>query len=128
MQFGQYVEFRILEYAGGTQTVEEAPRIGGEMNENVLLGKWRTAPKDAQSSNRFGKVTLEFFADRSLRYTISLPDKRQIMNLTWRVEDGLVVTDQPSHARVERTPFQIDAQGNLNLYYGGEKHVYIRIA
>lgn len=48
------------------------------------------------------------------------------MFLTWQVEDGVLITNQPSAPREERTTYSIDAAGTLTLWYPGRPVVYIR--
>ena len=80
-----------------------------------LVGTWRTDPDDAWSLRECGDVSLRFEADGTLVYTIHLPKKEQIMRLTYRVEQGVLVTDQPSSPREHRTEFYFTEDGRLAM-------------
>src|SRR5712691_50148 len=67
-------------------------------NRAKLIGKW------------FGRVSgeavgLEFLEDGRLAYAILTENSTQIMRMTYRVDGAVLVTDQPSHPREERTRF-----------------------
>jgi hypothetical protein len=91
-----------------------------------VLGRWSTDPKDADSISEYGVVGLDFKADGSLVYTIYGDDREQRMFLTYRIEDGVLVTDQPSDPREDRTPFEVTRDGELRLRYGDRWSTYIR--
>jgi hypothetical protein len=48
------------------------------------------------------------------------------MFLTFRVDGGILVTDQPSSPRQERTAYSIGPDGKLTLWFGGQRSVYVR--
>jgi len=48
------------------------------------------------------------------------------VNLTYRVEGQMVVTNQPSAPREERTRFRLTPQGKLILEFGGVESQYVR--
>lgn len=50
------------------------------------------------------------------------------MLLTYRVEGDVLVTDQPSDPREERTKFKFTASGNLVLLREQRPATYVRIA
>jgi hypothetical protein len=80
-----------------------------------LLGAWRTDPDDAWSLREYGDVSLRFEADGTLVHTIHLARKDQVMRLTYRVEQGLLITDQPSSPREHRTEFYFTDDGRLAM-------------
>jgi len=80
-----------------------------------LSGCWRTDPNDRWSLQEFGGVSLRFGEEGKLEYTIHLPDERQIMLLTYRLDGTCLVTDQPSSPREERTEFFFTPDGRLAL-------------
>jgi hypothetical protein len=99
------------------------------MNDDLrtqLVGRWTTNPNDIESLRVYGLVTLVFAADGSLRYIVQGDKKNQIMILKYRVEDGVLITDQPSAPREERTPFKITSDGELLLQYGQVHSRYLR--
>lgn len=81
--------------------------------QNKLLGTWIQDPKDTESIRRFRNVKLHFTADGQLVYTILGDEKDQKIFLTYRVENNILITDQPSDPREERTKFRITADGKL---------------
>ena len=93
----------------------------------LLIGKWRAEPSDCASRDRYGDTTLEFRVDGQLVYTENVGKNREISLLTYRVEEGIIVTDQPSAPREDRTPFELTNDGKLILDYGGLTSCYIRV-
>ena len=91
-----------------------------------LLGSWISDPNDREGIDEFGNVSLTFEPDGSLTYTIHTESTDQKMFLTWQVKDGVLITNQPSAPREERTTDSIDAAGTLTLWYPGRPVVYIR--
>ena len=91
-----------------------------------LIGTWMSDPEDEEGIREFGRVTLEFEEDGQLTYVVHAPGKDQKMFLRFRVEDGLLVTDQPSAPREERTAYSIGPNGKLNLWFGGRRSIYFR--
>lgn len=91
-----------------------------------LVGTWVVDKSDESAVREFGNVTLQFSDDGKLRYTIDAGDKSQIMLMTYLVEDGVLVTDQPSAPRVERTNFSISPEGVLTLGFGGVPYRFKR--
>jgi hypothetical protein len=86
----------------------------------ILRGKWRSEGSD--------RTTLNFKEGGMLEYTIPGADKDQIIFLTYRIEGSVLITDQPSHPREERTTFQLTPDGKLRLAYGGEEGVYAKVS
>ncbi len=92
----------------------------------ALLGTWTSDPEDIEGHREFGRATLEFEEDGQLTYTVHAEGKDQKMFLTFRVEGGTLITDQPSSPREERTAYSIGADGKLILWFGGQRSVYVR--
>lgn len=92
----------------------------------LLIGKWRAESSDRGSRERYGDTTLEFRPDGKLVYTENIDNEKEISLLTYRVEDGFIVTDQPSAPRQERTAFELTSEGKLILDYGGFISCYVR--
>lgn len=86
---------------------------------NELVGRWYGVVNGE-------KVALEFLPDGRLAYAILTPNGTQVMRLTYRVEGGELITDQPSAPREERTAFSIDGKGNLTVTFGGTLSVFSR--
>jgi hypothetical protein len=73
----------------------------GGTSSPTLSGKW------------FGKVNgepvgMEFLDDGRLAYVVVSDGKQQTILMTFRVDGDVLVTDQPSHPREERTLFRFD--------------------
>jgi len=69
---------------------------------------------------------LEFGSNGALTYTIHHRQKDEVIFLTYRIEAGMVITDQPTAPRQETTRYEITADGKLVLHYGGEASVFVR--
>ncbi len=85
------------------------------MNDDskILLGTWISDPTDTESIRRVGNVILHFTADGRLNYTMLGEEKTQRALLTYRVENNMLITDQPSAPREERVNFRITEDGKL---------------
>lgn len=95
--------------------------------EAALVGLWKSDPSDPSGSGIYGDVTLKFGTDGTLLYTIHELDRDQVMRLTYRTEPGIIVTDQPSQPRPEKTEYEFSKDGALILAFGGQKTRYVKI-
>ncbi len=98
----------------------------GHRSQQDLLGRWVTDPADTEALKRFGSVTIEFCSDGRLVYTAHQQGVDQVILLTYRVEGGVLLTNQPSHPREEETVYSISDEGKLCLLFGGVESVYVR--
>jgi hypothetical protein len=48
------------------------------------------------------------------------------MLLRYQLEGDVMVTDQVSEPREERTKYFLDSEGKLSLFFGGKKSTYVR--
>ncbi|TLY46074.1 MAG: hypothetical protein E6K54_08575 [Gammaproteobacteria bacterium] len=97
-------------------------------NSELLLGTWIRDSDDVESIQLFGNVKLHFTADGQLIYTIFDEHKDQKMFLTYRVENNILITDQPSAPREEKTHFLITDEGKLEWECtDGRKARYVRV-
>lgn len=96
------------------------------MDQSDLIGSWKSDPTDPKGKDAYGEVSLRFEADGTLLYIAHGPDKDQVMRLTYRLEPGMIITDQPSQPRSERTVYKIAEDGALILAFGGQESRYIR--
>jgi hypothetical protein len=69
---------------------------------------------------------MEFRHDGSLEYVIHAKGKQQTIFLKYRVEGNVLVTDQPSRPREERTEFRLTPDGKLVLNYDNRVSVHVR--
>jgi hypothetical protein len=90
-----------------------------------LVGSWTGDPGDVAAVREYGQVTLEFSPDGQLVYTVQAEGKKQIIMLEYRVEGDVLVTDQPSSPREERTKFLFQ-NGRLVLFYSDHRSTYVR--
>jgi hypothetical protein len=91
-----------------------------------LVGTWISDPEDVEGLREFGRVTLDFQPDGQLTYTAHAEGKDQNIFLTFRIDDGILVTNQPTAPREERTAYSVTPDGKLVLWFGGQRSVYIR--
>lgn len=84
-----------------------------------LLGRWRIDTTDEPSIQMYGQIEMEFDTQGNLAYAIVSESERQVMLMTWRVEGNCIVSNQPSHPREERTPFELTPEGVLTVAFGG---------
>ena len=92
-----------------------------------LVGKWRSDPENLDAIREYGDVSLDFLPNGGLTYTVHGEETRQIMLLTYRVEGDVLITDQPSAPKEERTRFEITSSGKLVLLYERRLSVYVRV-
>jgi hypothetical protein len=97
-----------------------------EAISSQLVGRWTTDPADKEALKEYGSTTLVFTETGELRYIIHAEGKDQIMLLTYRIDNGTLITNQPSEQREERTAFLLTPDGKLVLDYGGAKTRYVR--
>lgn len=96
------------------------------MNKDIrekLIGSWVS---DAMDNNGAEKIHLEFAEGGYLTYTIIGEHANQHIFLTFRIEDNLLITDQPSHPQEERTQFSLASDGKLVLIHGDQIFKYVR--
>jgi hypothetical protein len=96
------------------------------IKKDELIGKWISDPHEVAASKQ-EDVTLEFYGDGNLKYTIQAGDKKQVMLLTYEVEGEYLITDQPSKPRIEKTKAMIE-DGELILDYNDAISRYIKVA
>mgnify|MGYP000103158677 CR=1 FL=1 len=95
---------------------------------NKLLEKWRIAPEDINALQNYGDIEIEFTADGKLIYTIHDKNKEKNIFLKYQIDNDVIITDQPSLPRVERTHYLLTSDGRLILEFNREKSTYIRIS
>lgn len=99
------------------------------MIRSELIGCWEVDPSDAGAFREFGRTTMEFREDGSLTYKIITDEgKHQVMFLTFIVEGDMIVTNQPSHPREDRTRFAFAGDDELRLTQGSTTVVYRRVS
>lgn len=91
-----------------------------------LLGTWASDPEDHEGIREFGRATLDFEPDGQLTHTVHADGKDQKMFLSFRIQGGTLITDQPSSPREERTAYSLGSDGKLTLWFRGQRSVYVR--
>ncbi len=89
-----------------------------------LIGVWLTDPKDKLTISTLGNVKMVFSEKGDLIYDIIEGDKTQRINMTFRTEGDILISDQPSHPKKERTKFEFENKDRLILEFSGEKAVF----
>jgi hypothetical protein len=69
---------------------------------------------------------MEFSADGNLTHMLHAENENRVMLLTYRVDDGTIISNQPSNPREERTQFEITPDGKLVLVNNGIRTRYIK--
>jgi len=91
-----------------------------------LVGTWVVDRTDTRALAELGDVVLEFQDDGRLTYTIRGQTTDQIILMQYKVEGDVIVTDQPSSPRVERTAYALSPDGTLTLEFGGVAYRFRR--
>jgi hypothetical protein len=87
-----------------------------------FVGEWRQVKPDPDPEAIF----ISFQVDGSLRYQIEGETVQHIL-LTWRIDGDVLVTDQPSAPRQERTRFRFLSPSQLILEREDESYTYERV-
>jgi hypothetical protein len=94
--------------------------------DTLLVGRWRLSPDDRRSFAEVGDHAMEFTPFGDLVYTTF--DASAItgrMLLVYRLDGNILITDQPSAPREERTSFHLD-NNTLVLRTGQDPIVLVR--
>lgn len=97
----------------------------GSRKMHHLIGVWQIDSSDIAAMERYGLVILEFREDRQLIYTIDTGDKLQRIFLTYQIDDGKLITNQPSSPREEVTRYELLGE-RLILFYGSTGTTFLR--
>ena len=90
-----------------------------------LIGRWIADKSDTRTISELGDVLLEFDEDGSLAYIVRLEDRQQIIQLRYHIDGDVIVTDQPSAPRVERTAFSLSDDEVLTLSFVGVPYRFV---
>jgi len=91
------------------------------MSDERLIGRWTNA-----GSSTGELTTIEFEERGALTYVIHSARREQKIFLRYRTEGNVIISNQPSDPREERTIYEITSDGRLILNYAGEKTTYRR--
>lgn len=92
-------------------------KIVETVNQDKLYGTWISDPTDMASTLRFEKVKLYFIEGKRLTYQVFLGNHQKLYFLTYRIENNILITDQPSDPQEKMTRFRITKEGKLELEY-----------
>lgn len=93
------------------------------ITKQELIGKWEMEKRSPSDHER---IILEIKDDDTLIYTTLKDHQKQIIFLTYNLEDNLLITDQPSAPGIERT--QVSFKGmKLIFNFEGEISIFNRI-
>ena len=92
-----------------------------------LFGTWRLQ-QSKQDLTAAEETVAEFSPDGNLTYSITQGGKTGIMKMTYRVEGGFILSDQPSSPREEKTEYRIESDGSLVLIYDAQPSRFLRVS
>jgi hypothetical protein len=93
-----------------------APRDPGQS----LVGGWEISSDESEIIASLGEVGFRFFpGGRMIYYTGGQNGEYRISYLVYRLESGVIVTDQPSHPDEGEQPYRFAPHGRLELWFEG---------
>lgn len=96
-------------------------------SRNAFTGTWVIAEDDVIGSSAYGCISMKFDEASSLIYTIHAESRDEIILMIYQVEGDVLITDQPSAPRVERTKFRFDGEDCLILEYDDDSAQDVRL-
>jgi hypothetical protein len=88
--------------------------------DSRLVGNW------SADSSEFHNTQVTFTSNGKLIYKITENGKVSIMNMTFETSGNLIISNQPSHPRIEKTKYNITGD-LLTLDYDGVISKYMKI-
>ena len=82
-----------------------------------FVGRWTLA-------NEEERRTAEFTADGVMHYVVDIGDRELTMELTWRVEGEMLVSEHASEGRTTHARFTFPHERTLVLDYGNETFTF----
>ena len=92
------------------------------VTERHFLGEWR----QVRPNPRPASIFITFEEGGRLQYTIETETVQHFL-LTWRLDGDVIVTDQPSAPREDRTKFRFAGPSRLVMERDDETYVYDRV-
>jgi len=92
-----------------------------------LAGCWETDPACERTQELYGRVIVDFSPEGLMVWTLFEDGKQKKIYLTYELDGEFLVTDQPSHPKIERTRFRFLDDDHLLLAYGGKESTFRRI-
>lgn len=84
----------------------------------LLVGVWVMPGQEVR--------TAEFHGDGTMTYTIAVGERSLVMEMTWRIDGGMIVSDQPSAPSEVRSAYRLLDADTLVLEYDGETSTFRR--
>ena len=95
-------------------------RIAEEIEKREkLLGKWELVKGDG-----FEQATMFIYDDGRLVYVIPQNNRDQAILLTYKLHGDVLITDQPSHPKEEKTRYEFLEDGHLKTETNGESGIW----
>lgn len=91
-----------------------------------VVGSWLLDPHEPCAVVPPGMFAMTFTRAGDLVYSQRWSEGIERIFLTYRIEHGQLVTDQPSDPREQRTPLALDDAGRLLAYDLGERTCFVR--
>jgi hypothetical protein len=91
-----------------------------------IIGRWRVDRHDDDALKRLGDVTIEFCEGGNLTYVTSSPERTEAFLLTYRMENGVIVTHHPLCPGERRTSYCF-AGDRLTLTISGAPARFLKI-
>ncbi|MDJ0811713.1 MAG: hypothetical protein QNJ01_16530 [Desulfobacterales bacterium] len=95
-------------------------------HRNKFIGSWKLIEADT-SLDLGDNDEMVFTKNGDLFYGIDAGSKWQIVKLIYKIENGILITDQPSSPNEEKTKYYFDENGILFLDYHGAVAKYQKI-
>ncbi len=97
-----------------------------QTDKNQLIGNWFSDLKDEKTKISIGEVEIIFVEDGKMIYKIKEGDTIQIINMIYSVDGNILITDQPSYPKEERTEFVLIDEKTLILKFQGEESKFYK--
>jgi hypothetical protein len=91
-----------------------------------LIGVWVSDLEDELTVSNLGNVKMTFSETGNLTYDMISDGKIQRINMIFWTDGDILVSDQPSHPKKEKTAFKFESERKLILEFGGERSVFLR--
>ena len=94
--------------------------------DNEFDGIWVIDPEDRAAVSIYGNISFEFSNGHNLTCNIYEDGKVQKIFLIYKVQNDVIITDQPSSPQVEKTKFKFLDDGKLMLAFNGVESIFIK--
>lgn len=91
-----------------------------------LIEVWNSDMTHQATKNSLGNARMTFTKDGSLFYDTYEDDKLQRINMTYRISDDTIISDQLSHRNEQRTRYKLENNDKLMLEFEGTTTVFTR--